>query len=857
MTQTRLGNPRFPAWKFEAPQLGRRLLTRERLLSTVEECLGGTKMQTDVLLVSAPAGYGKTTLLAQWALRTNLPVVWYHLSPSDQDPANLLRGVVRALRRTFPRPRWNTESLLDDLRADVLSGSDLVRACTALLADIEQYVLHPAVLILTDVAELGGSAPALAVVDRLLSRPLEHLRLTLEWREAPQIRVSRLIAQQRIQTISRDDLALTVDELDRLLAVYGAPTDVEYRDQVQRLTAGWLTGAILAIGAQASLSAPSLIDGELDQELVTNYLAQQVISVLPPELRTFATQVAILNYMTTSICARLLGVPITLARKRLGALQRATGFVSRNGKRAQSVIYRLQPQFRQALLSWQSDLREEVEQQRLALHRRAAEIFEEEQEYEEAIGHHAASGNFERIANLIDAVQGEYLRVSCGLVLTRWLDMLPPPVLESRPHLALLQAELYRQSGHSRQALALAEAVYQRVRPDGHRASEDATPVSPATYQLAARAAIICAEVPRDQSTSVMAQESCREALSWLDYARKSGDTIAVPESLYARAYETLSALVLLTDGGQAAEPYLEACAQHALASGDLWQVGRHHYYQSKVYISQGNFERAESAAAAALLAAQEAHDERCAISSRLNLGAIKMRLGRSQEAHKELESALVAAESAGYVIGRLYAFSNLADLARSCGDYPQAIHLYEETLEGLLSIEDPHLRMCALAGLGYALTLSGRAEEALVRLTPLLEPALEPNGPRLKIGSYDQLVVALSLGFAYLRHGLASYASKLLLQAEETARHLQDYLRAARAHVFLAALWLANTDEDGAEVEVRRAFDYALQVPDGLALAVELRMVPEVWPLFERFDHPLAADLVREAQRGQAEISR
>ncbi len=853
MRQTRSGNPKFPTWKFEAPRLGTCLLTRERLLGTVEQCLGGTKSYSDILLVSAPAGYGKTTLLAQWALRTSMGVAWYHLDPSDQDPATLLRGVAQALRRKFPRPRWNVESLLDHLRTGLLDESDLERACSVLSTDIEHHVLRPAALILTGVAELGSTSPSLAVLDLLLSRPIGQLRMALEWREAPRVRFSTLIAQQRIRAISREDLCLTTDELDRLLTLTGAPDDTQYRAQVQRLSAGWVTGAILAVGAQAPLSSPSPADGELDHEAVSTYLAHQVISVLPPELRTFATQVAILNYMTPSICARLIQLSTTAARERLGALERSTGFVSRSGQRPQELIYRFQPQLRQALLSQQSDLPGHVEQQ-LALHQRAAELLEDDRDFEEAIWHHAKSGNFVRIADLIEVLQGEYLRASRGLVLTRWLDLLPTAVLESRPSLALLQAELYRQSGNARQAQALAESAYQRFKPASRAQGEAALPDYSAACLMAAHASVICAETRRDLDSNVDAQQACHEALFWLDCACASGAGTSIPDHLYARAYETLSATVMSSDGPVAAEPYLQASEQYSLYSGNLWQVGRHHYYRSKVCMQEGNFERAESAAIAALLAAQEAHDEICAVVSRLNLGAIKMRLGRSREAHDELELALAAAESAGYARGRVYALGNLGDLALSCGDYTRAIQFYEQTLEGLLSLDDPHLRMCVLSGLGYALTLSGRPEEALIRLTPLLEPAARVDGYRQLVGSADEVVVALSLGFAYMHHGLLSYAANLFLQVAQAAHGQQRHLKAAQAHLFLAALRLAETDNGGAEVELGRALDYALQVPDGLALAVELRRVPELWPVLERLDHPLAADLVRAAKNGWLE---
>jgi tetratricopeptide (TPR) repeat protein len=98
----------------------------------------------------------------------------------------------------------------------------------------------------------------------------------------------------------------------------------------------------------------------------------------------------------------------------------------------------------------------------------------------------------------------------------------------------------------------------------------------------------------------------------------------------------------------------------------------------------EGNFARAESAAVAALLASQEAQDEIYAVASRLNLGNIKMRLGRMREAREELETARVAAEAVGYVLGQGYALGNLADLALSCGAYPEAVDLYEQVFKVL-----------------------------------------------------------------------------------------------------------------------------------------------------------------------------
>ncbi|MGH2517262.1 MAG: hypothetical protein ACRDHP_16555, partial [Ktedonobacterales bacterium] len=105
MTTIRCGLPKsasLPAWKFEAPRLGERLIPREYALAKVEAHLGRQRTSGDVLLVSAPAGYGKTTLLAQWAAASSVPVAWYHMDEGDDDPATFILGVVRALREALP-----------------------------------------------------------------------------------------------------------------------------------------------------------------------------------------------------------------------------------------------------------------------------------------------------------------------------------------------------------------------------------------------------------------------------------------------------------------------------------------------------------------------------------------------------------------------------------------------------------------------------------------------------------------------------------------------------------------------------------------------------------------------------------
>src|SRR5262249_55695231 len=156
--------------------------------------------------------------------------------------------------------------------------------------------------------------------------------------------------------------------------------------------------------------------------------------------------------------SRLLGVPSRVARERLGALERSTGFLSRSGQRPQELVYRFQPFLREALLA-RLEARPDGKARRHALHFKAARLLQEAEDYEEAVRQYAEARAYEQIADLIEEVESDYLRASRGLLLARWLDLLPGSVYRQRVHLQLLRAELLRHVGQRTRALRLVERL--------------------------------------------------------------------------------------------------------------------------------------------------------------------------------------------------------------------------------------------------------------------------------------------------------------------------------------------------------------------------------------------------------------
>ncbi|MFI5272660.1 MAG: hypothetical protein ACHQ4H_06465 [Ktedonobacterales bacterium] len=357
MSATRsIGAASTTAWKFQPWRLPQYALPRERLVARLNEALGPARATGDVVLVGAPAGYGKTTLLAQWAATEPMPVMWYHLDAGDDDPATFLYGLVRALRMRLPRGQWAVKALLANLHTGTLTPLDIRRASEVLARDIREHVTRPMTLVLTGVSELSIGGGARAVLDALLARVPDDLRLALEFREAPALKVSPLLPQHRLYGIGPDELQLTDAELVALLDRLEIPADTAYTAELQGLCSGWVTGVLLATGALWPECLAARADDDLNHEAVFDYLASEVIDHLPAALGAFAAQTAILSYLTVPLCARLFGdgpdgaERDAAVRERLAALERRTGFVTHVGRRPQEVVYRVQPLLRRALL---------------------------------------------------------------------------------------------------------------------------------------------------------------------------------------------------------------------------------------------------------------------------------------------------------------------------------------------------------------------------------------------------------------------------------------------------------------------------------------------------------------------------
>ncbi|WIG58751.1 MAG: hypothetical protein OJF49_001497 [Ktedonobacterales bacterium] len=804
------------AWKFEAPRLPDALLPRPHLTDRLERCLGRKRASGDVFLLSAPAGYGKTTALAQWAKRTPMPVVWYHLDASDDDLVIFLSGLMEALRARLPQSEWEVERLLTRTHRGALSALDARRATALLIRDIARNVQKPLALALTGISELSENSAAQATLNTLLARPADHLRLVIEAREVPRIRVAQLLTQHRLDGMGADDLCLRDDELEALLDLIGISADANYIESLRALSGGWITGVLLATGGLLPSFLPAGA-ADFDRERVIEYLAAEVLEQLPAELYGFAREAAVLSAMTAPLCDDLLGM--SEAREYLSALERRTGFVTRIGRRPQEPIYRFQPLLRQALLE-RMDEEPGGPKRRCTLHARAGELLEALGDYEEAVRQYAEAERFDRVLALIEARRSSLLRAGRGATLVRWLDLLPEAVRADHPDLHVLVAELYRQTGRIAEAEAANARACALILPDAK-----------AHPTLAARALYMRAVLASTHNDYAAAREDCEAALR---YAPLDADELRVQIG-----FQIASIL-----GGAdpiAALAELSSIEERCARLRDLWALARLHYLRSGLLMTRGVYREAEQAALASLRYAQEGNDEVDAIISRLNLGAIKNLQRQPAAAREHFEIASAQAEAAGYALGRVYALMNLAELELNTGQIERAVEVYAVAQAAADEAGDTHLCTVIAWGMGYALTLLGRADEAC----QLLTDRMEASDAGMRVEGWTALMTAR--GFAQQRAGDVASAIMSFEQAIARAEAGGAATKVAIARLHLAAALLTQRDKSGAAVALGAALD-GIAGPEGVPqVSFEARQLPELRPLLSKSRHPAAVALLTE----------
>lgn len=413
--------------KIQAPPLRPQLVQRPRLIHQLDK---GLRRGCGLALVSAPAGFGKTTLVRQWLHETGCTFAWFSCDEEDNDPFRFWRYLTAALQTTGKGVGGAVESAL-------CSPEPLqLEALIAILINDITTLQTPVALILDDFQTVNA-APIYRSLNLLLDHAPPNLWIVVITRADPPLSLGRRRAGMNLVEIRAADMRFTNEEATRFLqASAGLDLSSEAIDELHKRTEGWVVGLQLAaLSLQRREDKLRFVRSFAgDDSFVMDYLVEEVLQQQPPHVRDFLLQTSILGRMCASLCDALTGR--NDGQLMLSSLVQSNIFLEPlDNCRVWCRYHRLFSELLRHRLHLSMGL-----EQVMFLHRRASEWFERNGYVSEAIAHSLEADDIARAADLVERY-GLAMVFRCGaIVMSSWMKRLPEDIIRSRPLLCAIHA---------------------------------------------------------------------------------------------------------------------------------------------------------------------------------------------------------------------------------------------------------------------------------------------------------------------------------------------------------------------------------------------------------------------------------
>jgi LuxR family maltose regulon positive regulatory protein len=433
-----MGSTPVLATKLFVPARRPQLVSRSRVAERLDTALDPGHRLT---LVSAPAGFGKTTLLAEWINGVDpdrARVGWLSLDEGDNDLTRFVTHLVAALRNTGL-----------DVDAAVLESASTADALTPLVNDIaragDDAWAARSVVVLDDYHVIAA-AEVHEAVTFLLDHLPDHLRLVIATRSDPPLPLTRLRSRGQLTELRAAELRFTPDEarefLNRVMGLELTTADV---DALEDRTEGWIAGLQLAALSLRGIADPAEVADFIrafagSHRFVIDYLADEVLARQPPPVRDFLLRTAVLERLTGPLCDAVTGG--TDGTRTLVDLERGNLFVVPLD--IERSWYRYHHLFADVL---HARLLAEHPDELASLHGRASDWFAARGQAADAVRHALAAGNVDRAAYLMEEALPGLRRARQDSLLHHWMRSLPEPAIRRSPVLSIVSGWSHLMAG--------------------------------------------------------------------------------------------------------------------------------------------------------------------------------------------------------------------------------------------------------------------------------------------------------------------------------------------------------------------------------------------------------------------------
>ncbi len=456
----------FLRTKLLAPRPAPELLFRERLIERLR-----ANLSLPMTLVTANAGSGKTTLVADFLRQQERPYVWYQLDHTDSDPAVFVGYLAQGIQQ---RVSGFGETIFAYLQANELAQQP-ERAADVLLNEILEHVEQQLIVVLDDYHHLGTDTSVHAVVDRLIAYLPDVMHVIIISRDVPPLTLARLRSQDSLALIDRNDLLFTAQETQELFRkVFGLELTAGQLHEYGERTHGWITALQLVrqvaqrqgAGGDGTAADPLGVLHQSERDIF-EYFAEEVFSAEAPDIQKYLMRIALLERIDVETCARL--YPEMISSAILAQLVRRNVFLT-VASDARGEEYRLHPLFQSFL---RRRLRTEIGLPGVAAeHVRCADHFLARGDWDGAVRHLLEAEQFDRAGAVISDHGREWIASGKLASLSSLAESLPNAVLEAHPRALAHRAEVARLRGEFETAQSLFRRAAAALRATGDDEAE-------------------------------------------------------------------------------------------------------------------------------------------------------------------------------------------------------------------------------------------------------------------------------------------------------------------------------------------------------------------------------------------------
>ena len=745
------------------------LLSRSRLLDLLYNLL-----DFKLIIMAAPAGYGKTSLLVDFAHQVDLPVCWYSLDALDQDPQRFITHFIAALAQRFPG--FGAQSLAA-LEADGQASLDTNRLVTAIVNEAYEHIREHFLLILDDYHLVSDSKEVDAFVNHFVQDVDENCHVVLSSRALLTIPdLPLLVAHSQVGGLSFEELAFRSDEIQNLiLQNYQIAVPTTAADELALETEGWITGLLL--------SAQTMWQGMVDRLRVArvsgvglyDYLAQQVLDQQAPAVRDFLLRTSLLEEFDAELCQDLWGRDENWSAWIENVLQNNL-FVLPVGEDGLWVRYH--HLFRDFL---QAQLEQERPAEKAAVLRSLGALYASRQDWEKAYTVYQRLGDVERTAELIEQAGPSLLKGGRLVILSEWIDALPDRLLFSHPNLLSLRGGLWVMQGQVERGLSLlaqAEA--------GSRALDDL----PGLARTLARRAV----AHRYLGDYPASLEAANQALSLAE-----ADPNLAP--IQAEALRVTGASLYQLGRLQEAIEQLAHSLKIYTSLDDRQNIAMLSMELGIADMSAGRYRQALSCYRQSLAYWRDTNNTVGQANLLNNLGVLYHLKGDYERAAAVFEESLNLARQNRYTSMQAYALCSIGDLYVDLGAAEAAQDAFRQAREVVNQLDDRFLLLY--------LELAEAAQSRLAGNIAQAGRHLEAAGQLAQRGGsfFEQGLWQLEAGCLCLAEDKSSPAVEHLASAALLFGKGGQQIEAARTHLYLAVAYHELHDGQAALKALEQAF--------------------------------------------------